>query len=135
MMSSRKNLLLPLLFLTACAANQPQQMLTVSGTLIEENGKFYLQAEEERYHLNRMPQLRYQSYLGQQLVIQGEVPRNCQQVWQEAILPLQGGAEIVDINRVDWSECLAADKVSLITADGPRLVYDWEEIELEDYHF
>ncbi|MCK7596296.1 hypothetical protein M0G74_03315 [Microbulbifer sp. CAU 1566] len=135
MMSSKKSLLLPLLFLSACAANPPQQTLTVSGTLIEENGKFFLQAEEERYHLNRMPQLRYQNYLGQQLLIKGEVPNNCQQVWKDSIVQVQGGAEIVDMNKVDWSECLVADKVSLVTADGPKLVYDWEQIDLQDYYF
>ncbi|WGL16089.1 hypothetical protein PVT68_15100 [Microbulbifer bruguierae] len=134
-MSSRKSLLLPLLFLSACSANPAQQSLTAIGTLVEENGKFYLLGEEEHYHLNRMPQLNYGHYIGQKLVIQGEIPRYCHQAWQDSMIKVQGGAEMVDMNKVEWSECLVAEKVSLVTADGSQLIYDWEKIDLQDYYF
>ncbi|WP_043319284.1 hypothetical protein [Microbulbifer sp. HZ11] len=134
-MTSRKGFLLPLLLLAGCATNQAPQPLTATGLLVEENGKFYLMGSEERYHLNSVPQLDYEKYLGRELIVQGEIPRYCHQAWEDSLVKVHGGAEMVDLNRVDWSECLEADKVSLITADGAHLVYDWEEIELEDYYF
>lgn len=134
-MKSRMSLLLPLALLTACAANPAQQAVTATGTLVQENGKFYLLGEQDRYHMNRMPQLNYNTYLGQELLVEGEIPRYCHQAWQDSVVNVQGGAEMVDLNKVDWSDCLAPDKVSLVTGDGLQLVYDWEEIELRDYHF
>ncbi|AQQ66715.1 hypothetical protein Mag101_02960 [Microbulbifer agarilyticus] len=132
-MTSRLGFLLPLAFLTACVANPAQQPLTATGTLVEQNGKFYLQGPNARYHLNAMPQLNYERYLGHQLVIQGEIPSYCHQAWEDS--QLGGDAGAVAPNQVDWSDCLEADKVSLLTANGSRLVYDWQEIELRDYHF
>ena len=134
-MTSRKGFLLPLIFLAGCAANQAPQSLTATGLLVEENGKFFLVGSEERYHLNSVPQLNYERYLGQELIVQGEIPRYCHQAWEDSLVKVHGGAEVVDLNRVDWSDCLEADKVSLVTADGAHLVYDWEEIEMEDYYF
>ncbi|WOX04534.1 hypothetical protein [Microbulbifer pacificus] len=134
-MDSRKGYLLPLVFLSACAANPAQQPLTATGTLVEENGKYFLLGEQDRFHLNRMPQLNYEKYLGRELVIQGEIPSYCHQAWEDSIVKGPGGAEMADLNRVDWSDCLVANKVSLVTADGARLVYDWEKIDLEDYFF
>jgi len=122
------------LMLTACA-NNPVETVSVRGTVVEEDGKFYLQSQNDKYFLNAMPQLRYGRYVGKQLAIEGEVPQECTQVWDDAIVRVGNDAELVDINKVDWSQCIAAEKVSLITARGEQQVYDWEKIELEDYFF
>ncbi|HEY8570062.1 hypothetical protein [Microbulbifer sp.] len=134
-MHIKHGFLIPLAFLAGCAANPAQQPLTATGVVVEENGKFFLQGTDDRYHLNRMPQLNYTKYLGRELVIQGEVPNYCHQAWEDSIIRVNGGAEMVDLNRVDWSDCLEANKISLVTNDGHRLVYDWEKIDLEDYFF
>ena len=133
-MTSRLSLLLPIALLSACAANPAQQDITATGTVIEVNGKYFLQGEEDRYHLNRMPQLNYGSYLGQELVINGEIPRYCHQARRDSQVKVRGGEEMTDRNTVGWSDCLTADKVRLVTADGAELIYDWQEIELRDYH-
>ncbi|MGL6159553.1 hypothetical protein [Microbulbifer sp.] len=125
---------LPLL-LVACTANAPTPLITVSGTLVKAGGKYYLQSAETRYHLNWMPQLRYGKYLGRELVVRGSVPEQCAQAWEDAVIKVHGGAELVDWRAVDWSTCIAAERVSLVTEEGERLVYDWREINMEDYYF
>ncbi|WP_346837509.1 hypothetical protein [Microbulbifer sp. SAOS-129_SWC] len=127
--------LIAILMLSACAANQAAQQITVSGTVVQSDGKYYLQGTKTKYHLNAMPQLHYRQYLGRELQVKGEVPSQCAQVWQDAVVKVGGDAEMVDLNKVDWSPCLAPQKVSLVTADGSELVYDWQKIDLEDYYF
>jgi len=127
--------LISVLMLSACAANQVAQQITVSGTVIETDGKYYLQDDKTKYHLNAMPQLHYREYLGRELQVKGEVPAQCAQVWQDAVVKVGDDAELVDMNKVDWSTCIAPQKVSLLTADGSELVYDWQKIDLEDYFF
>lgn len=122
------------MLLGACASNLPET-ISVRGTVLEEDGKYYLQSTDSKYYLNAMPQLRYSRYVGKRLAIEGEVPEQCAQVWDDAIIRVGDDAELVDINQVDWSDCIAAEKVRLITAQGEQLVYDWEKIELEDYFF
>lgn len=133
-------ILRPLLFLSisllgACAGTPPAVQVTVSGTVIEAGGKYYLQSEDGKYHLNWMPQLRYGKYLGRELIVQGSVPGQCAQAWQGAVVKVHGGGELVDWSKVNWSTCIAAERVSLITGDGEQLVYDWQEINMEDYYF
>ncbi|MFV8781324.1 hypothetical protein ACNKU7_02770 [Microbulbifer sp. SA54] len=122
------------LLLSACATIQPER-ISVRGTVLEEDGKYYLKSADNKYFLNAMPQLRYGRYVGKTLAIEGEIPNQCTQVWEDAIIPVGDDAELVDMNRVDWSQCIAAAKVHLVTARGERQIYDWEKIELEDYFF
>lgn len=129
---------IPLLFalaISGCAHIEPAQQVTVSGTLIEESGKYYLHGDDSRYHLNAMPQLRYRQYLGRELVIRGQVPSECAQAWRDAVVKVGDDAELVDWGKVDWSPCIAPHRVDLVTTDGRELVYDWEKIDLEDYYF
>ncbi|MCW8127662.1 hypothetical protein [Microbulbifer halophilus] len=127
--------LLAALFISACSHIETAQQVTVSGTVIEEAGKYYLQDADARYHLNPMPQLQYRRYLDRELVIRGEVPTECAQAWQDAVVRVGDEGSVVDWEKVDWSPCLAPHKVNLVTADGRELVYDWEKIDLEDYYF
>lgn len=124
-----------LLLLAACATVPPPEPITVSGIVVQESGKYFLEGPDGRYHLNRMPQLRYSRYLGQQLIIEGTIPNQCAQVWSDALVQVHGGAELVDWSRVDWSQCVAAEKVTLVTGDGERQVYDWQEIYMRFYYF
>lgn len=127
--------LISVLMLSACAANQAAQQITVSGTVVETEGKYYLQADQAKYHLNDMPQLHYSNYLGRELQVKGEVPEQCAQVWQDAEMKVRDDAKMVGLNKVDRSSCIAPQKVSLLTANGSELVYDWQKIDLEDYFF
>lgn len=122
------------LLLGACASN-PTETISVRGTVLEEDGKYYLQSADSKYFLSSMPQLRYGRYVGKTLAIEGEIPNQCTQVWDDAIIRVGNDSELVDLNKVDWSQCIAAEKVHLVTAQGEQQVYDWEKIELEDYFF
>ncbi|WP_250459202.1 hypothetical protein [Microbulbifer litoralis] len=127
--------LLSALLVSACSNMETAQQVTISGTVIESDGKFYLQDSDSRYHLNAMPQLQYRDYLGRELVIRGEVPAECAQAWQDAVVQVGDNAELVDWEKVDWSPCIAPQRIKLVTTEGPELVYDWEKIDLEDYYF
>ncbi|WP_193161732.1 hypothetical protein [Microbulbifer hainanensis] len=131
----RSPLILLAVLLSGCAATLPAPEITITGTVVQDDGKFYLQGDNSKYHLNSMPQLHYDNYLGRELVVKGQVPEQCNQVWQDAIVKVGDDAEMVDMNRVDWSPCIEPQKVSLVTDMGNELVYDWQKIDLQDYYF
>lgn len=111
------------MFLSACAANPPVNTVHLSGTLTEQNGDYFLQADTTSYQLSAMPQLQYREYLGRNLAVEGETSTLC--------------AEKTTGAAVETGEptCIAPQKISLQTQAGDQLVYDWQKIDLEDYFF
>lgn len=108
--------LISALILSACANNPVTDVVTVSGTLTERNGQFYVRASEDGSsgtRLASMPQLDYSEYLGRELSVEGA---NC-------------------ITATAAANCLEPRKVSLVNDDRLELVYDWQQIDLEDYFF
>lgn len=106
--------LLSCLLVSACTSNRATDTNTFSGTLNKEENRFYLSSNSgERVFLSAMPQLDYKDYLGQRLSVQGS---SC-------------------ISHIAGSNCLEPRQIILVANEERELVYDWQQIDLEDYFF